>query len=178
MKVKITKLESERVKESQELPPSKKRKAFDAIKPDRNSFPSDMDFRKTVSTKISETQTEVRQKRKYTLKPVDKSKALTLVFSKISEAPSDVLKPLFEQTDDSCLSLTLSETLKAYFDEISSNLPSLPSPSTLSDLNIMISVYDSMITMESRSAVTEICSKILRVMIKSRKVDLLEPILV
>ena len=178
MKVKITKLESERVKESQELPPSKKRKALDAIKPDRNSFPSDMDFRKTVSTKISETQTEVRQKRKYTLKPVDKSKVLTLVFSKISEAPSDVLKPLFEQTDVSCLGLTLSETLKSYFDEISSNLPSLPSPSTLSDLNIMISVYDSMITMESRSAVTEICSKILRVMIKARKVDLLEPILV
>ena len=130
MKVKITKLESERVKELQELPPSKKRKALDVIKPERNSFPSDIDFRKKVSTKISETQTEVRHKRKYTLKPIDKSKALTLAFSKISGAPSDVLKPLFEQTDVSCMSLTLSETLKSYFDEISSNLPSLPSSST------------------------------------------------
>ena len=178
LKEKLTKVEAERVRDLQELPPSKKRKALDTIRPDRNSFPSDLDFRKNISTKISETQTEVRQKRKCTLKPVDKSKALTLAYSKISRASSEVLKPLFEQPNVSCLRITVSHTLKSSFDEISSNLPSLPSPSTLTDLDSMISVYDSMISKESRTGVTEVCSKILRAMIKARKVDLLEPVLV
>ena len=178
LKEKLTKVEAERVRDQQDLPPSKKRKALDTIRPDRNSFPSDLDFRRNISTKISETQTEVRQKRKCTLKPVDKSKALTLAYSKISRASSEVLKPLFEQPNVSCLRITVAQTLKSSFDEISSNLPSLPSPSTLKDLDSMISVYDSMISKESRTGVTEVCSKIFRAMIKARKVDLLEPILV
>ena len=178
LKQKITKLESDKVKDTQELPPSKKRKALDPIKPDRNSFPSDMDFRKTATIKSSETQTEGRHRRKCTLRPVDKSKALSLAYSKISRASSDVMKNLFEQPNLSCLSLTVSETLKSFLEEISSTLPSLPSSSKLADITSLISVYDSLISQESRSGVTEVCSKILRAMIKTRKVDLLEPILV
>ena len=178
LKGKITQLEGDKVKELQELPPSKKRRALDPIRPERNSFPSDMDFRKTITNKSSETQTEFKQRRKCTLKPVDKSKALTLAYSKISRASSDVMKTLFEQPNMSCLRETVSKTLESSLEEISSNLPSLPSSSTLSDLTSMISVYDSQILKESRSGVTEVCSKILRVMIKAKEIDLLEHILV
>jgi len=178
LKGKITQLEADKVKDLQELPPSKKRRALDPIRPERNSFPSDMDFKKTVTSKSSETQTEVKQRRKFTLKPVDKSKALTLAYSKVSRASSDVMKTLFEQPDMRCLRETVSKTLESSVEEISSNLPSLPSASTLSDLTSMISVYDSQISKESRSGVTEVCSKILRAMIKAKEVDLLEPILV
>ena len=176
LKEKVTKLESEKLKEGMEVQelPSKKRKILDQIKTDRNSFPTA--FGKGVSIRVqsSETQTEVRQKRRFTLKPVDKTRALTLAYAKTSRASSDVMKTLFEQPNMNCLNAAVSKTLKSSLDDIGSKLPSLPSSSQLMDITRMISLYDSQVSEESRAGVTEVCSKILHTMIKSHEVELLE----
>ena len=178
LKDQIVKLEAERAKESQALDTTvKKRKVLDAIKTEKNSFPTDKDFKRTIALATTETQTEVVGKRRCSLKKIDKTKMSSLSFAKLTKASSDVKMRLFQQTTPSDLALTVSQTIQMLIKNITDNFPNFPSTSELSTLQTLISVNNSRLSSDDRALVTETCSKLFHLMIKTETVTMFESVL-
>jgi len=146
MKDRLRKLETERLRESQS-PDSiaKRRKALGTLhqeKNSRNSFPTELEFRKQTVVKTSETQTaplpveKPRNQRKCSLKPINKNLSLQS-FIKTTDTSAEVKSRLYEQADNRrYYQQELSLLVTRECEDITDSLPSLPSVDKLEYLEL------------------------------------------
>ena len=175
LKEKIQKLEGERFKDASQVP---KRKVLEERKPERNSFPSGKEFKKSFNLISAETQTESKvRRRKCSLKPMDKSQMQTRAFAKISGGSAELKADLFQQLNTVDLRLIVSKEVKSLLGEVSECLPSFPTEDQLKTLHDLIACNNELVNANDRAAVTETCSKLFHQMIKTKKIDLLDPVL-
>ena len=111
------------------------------------------------------------------MKKIDNTKMASLSFAKLTKASSDVKMRLFQQTTPSDLASTVSKTIQTLIKNITENFPNFPSTSELSTLQTLISVNNSRLSSDDRALVTETCSKLFHLMIKTETVTMFESVL-
>ena len=157
------------------------RKVLSQIKVDKNEFPTLMEFKeKKIKTEVvdCETQTNELKKRKCRLKrSTGKGIVMAQSFCRLSTVPSQVQAKILLQNTKAGVMREVGRTVMQVTGNINSSLPTTPSPSYLANLTTLFSTCGSIITTEERTAVTETCSNILSLIIKSSDCTLLAPTL-
>jgi len=75
------------------------------------------------------------------------------------------------------LAATVSKEIKSLIRDISDSLPDFPSLKPLKTLHDLIACNNELVNVQDRATVTETCSKLFHQMIKTKDIDLLDPVL-
>eukprot|EP00092_Neocalanus_flemingeri_P036331 GFUD01039554.1.p1 GENE.GFUD01039554.1~~GFUD01039554.1.p1 ORF type:complete len:635 (+),score=254.40 GFUD01039554.1:235-1905(+) len=176
LKEKLKQMESEGKKEGGGGTP-RSRKVLGPIKVERNEFPTEKEFQekkfKPCQTD-ADTQTAQAGRRKCRLRRnMTSGTVMVQTFCRVSQAPDDVKATILQQTSQTGISRVVGRTVSQLTAEINTSLPTAPSLTQLATLQTLVSSCQSILSPRDRTAVTETCSNLISLMIKSSTCSLL-----